>query len=149
METLERFDARRRVIEDFTSRTLAALPAEFLRLSYVASLCDSGAGRYRHDGLSALYPDAAVQEALAYCHEELFSRVLEMSLEQQEWDLRASLADTGDDFWETLARWRKGETYRGLIPDAQPAYLADLFLSNVRTLLDVLTEERATWESAA
>lgn len=148
METLERFEARRRVIEDFTSRTLSAFPAEFLRLSYVASLRCSG-GSYRHDGLTALYPDAAVQEALAYCHEELFFRILEMSLEQQEWDLRTSLADSGEDFGETLLRWRESEAYRGLVPEAQPSYLADLFLSNVRALLDVMAEERATWEPAA
>ena len=148
METLERFETRRRVIEDFTSRTLSAFPSEFLRLNYVASLRHSG-GCYRHDGLAALYPDAAVQEALAYCHEELFSRILEMSLEQQECDLHTSLADSGDGFEETLLRWKEGEAYRGMIPEDQPTYLADLFLSNVRTLLDVMAEERPTWEPAA
>lgn len=149
METLEKFETNQRVIEDFTSRTLATVPTEFARLCYLTSLRDSPCGRYVHDGLTSLYSDGAVQAALSYCHEEIFARILEMPLEQQEWDLRACLADMEGDFWETLARWRKCESYRMLVPEGQPAYLQELFASNVRTLLDVLAEEGATWRSAA
>jgi len=91
METLERFQQSSRVVEDFTRRSLAAIPSAFGRLIYVSSLRGSD-GRYRHDGLAALYADAAVQLALEDCHEELFARVLETPLSEQEWDLRISLA---------------------------------------------------------
>ncbi len=149
METLERYQSNRRVIEDFTSRTLAAIPSDFSRLLYVGSLRDAASGRYVHEGLEAMFPEGAVQEALAYCHNELFARILEMPLERQEWDLRACLAAMESEFWEIVARWRESEFYRALIPSGIPGYLQDLFASDVRALLDVLAEEHAMWRSAA
>ena len=83
METVERFQLNRRVIEDFTARTLAAIPSDYGRLLYVSSLRDLASGRYLHEGLAAIYPEQAVQQALARCHEELFARILETPLEQQ------------------------------------------------------------------
>jgi hypothetical protein len=76
VEYFERFQQSRCVIEDFTSRTLAAIPSDFGRLYYVSSLKDAAGGRYRHDGLVEVYSESSVQEALESCHEELFSRLL-------------------------------------------------------------------------
>jgi len=149
METLERHQSNRRVIEDFTSRTLAAIPSDFGRLLYVGSLRDAPSGRYVHEGLEAIYPEGAVLEALAYCHKELFARILEMPLERQEWDLRACLAAMESEFWEIVARWRESEFYRVLVPSGVPCYLGDLFASDVRALLDILAKEHAMWRSAA
>ena len=61
MESLERFQESRAVIEDFSSRTLAAIATDFARLHYVSSLKDSGSGRYEHEGLTSLYPENSVQ----------------------------------------------------------------------------------------
>lgn len=149
METLERFQQNRRVIEDFTERTLAAIPGEFARLLYVASLRDLASGRYCHEGLTAVYPEEAVQQALEHCHQELFIRILEMSLAQQEWDLRACLGSLEGNFWEVVARWRELEFYRCLVPLGIPDYLQELFRSNVRALLGLMEEERATWQRVA
>ena len=91
MESLERFQQSRAVIEDFSSQTLAAISSDFGRLYYVSSLKDSDSGRYEHDGLNSLYSENAVQAALSHCHEELFSRILETPLREQERDLRACL----------------------------------------------------------
>jgi hypothetical protein len=149
MEALESFEQNRRVIEDLTTRTLAAIPTEHGRLCYLASLCDDSAGGYRHDGLSALYPEPVVQAAVAYCHAEIFGRVLEMPLEQQEWDLRSCLSDFEGTFRKAIAHWMDEEPYSFLIPDGQPAYLRELYLSNVRTLLAMLAEELAIERAAA
>src|ERR1035437_10020065 len=96
MEPLERFHQSRSVIEDFTSRTLAAIPSDFGRLYYVSSLKDQRTGRYQHDGLMNLYSEPSVQVALTHCHEELFSRILETPLSNQERDLRNCLDTAGD-----------------------------------------------------
>jgi len=149
MQSPERYQSNRRVIEDFTSRTLAAIPSDFGRLLYVGSLRDAVSDRYIHEGLEAVYPEGAVQEALAFCHGELFARILEMPLERQEWDLRACFAAMERDFWEIVTHWRESEFYRLLIPSGVPGYLRDLFASDVRALLDLLAEEHATWQSAA
>jgi hypothetical protein len=137
METLERFRGSRRVVEDFTRRSLSALPSGYGRLIYVSSLRESG-DRYRHDGLASLYPDSAVQPALEHCHEELFSQILETPLSQQEWDLRMSLAALEGGIAANLALWRNRERYEELEPHGLPDYLYDLFASNLRLLLELI-----------
>lgn len=149
MQTLERFEPNQRIIEDVTSRTLAAIPTDYGRLLYLTSLRDLASGRYAHAGLERLYPAPAVQQALAYCHEEIYARILEASLEQQEWDLRACLTALEGDFWEIVELWREEEFYCALAPQGMPAYLKNLFCSNVRVLLDVLVQDRTIWTAAA
>jgi hypothetical protein len=149
METLERFQQNERLIEDFTSHTLAAIPSDIARLLYVSRLRDTTTGRYRHDGLAAAYSEDAVHQALAYCHEELFSKTLETSMDTQERDLRACLAGMEGNLCEIAARWRELELYRQMVPRGVPAYLGDLFHSNLRTLLELIAAQRTSLESAA
>jgi hypothetical protein len=149
VETLEGFQQNRRVIEDFTTQTLAAIPSDYARLLYISSLRDLASGRYCHEGLAAIYSQEAVQQALTHCHKELFAKILETPLEQQEWDLRACLGTVQGDFWGIVARWQELELYRVLLPTGVPGYLQDLFCSNLRALLGLLAEEHATWQPAA
>lgn len=149
METLERFQQNQQVIEDFAGKTLAAIPGGLARLLYISSLRDLASGRYRHEGLEALYPAEAVQQALLHCHEELFTKILETPLEQQEWDLRACLSTLDGDFWEVVARWQELELYRVLLPTGVPGYLQELFCANLRALLGLLAEEHASWQPVA
>jgi hypothetical protein len=149
MESLERYQQTRRVVEDVTARTLAAIPTEFGKLLYLASLRDFSSGQYLHEGLTAHYSAEAVQQALSFCHEELFLRILEMPLEQQEWDLRACVAAMEGEFWSKLRRWRETEFYRMLVPPELPGYLREVFLANVGVLLDLLLEEHARLDAGA
>jgi hypothetical protein len=149
VETLEGFQQNRRVIEDFTQRTLEGIPSGFGRLLYVASLRDLASGRYCHEGLSAIYPQEAVQQALDHCHQQLFLRILEWRLAQQEWDLRACLGSLEGEFWGVVGRWRELEFYRCLVPCGVPEYLQELFCSNLRSLLTVLEEQHPTGQPAA
>jgi len=149
MESLENYQQTRRVVEDVTARTLASIPTEFGKLLYLSSLRDFSTGDYVHDGLVARFSPGAVQQALLYCHEELFLRVLEMPLEQQEWDLRACIAGLEGEFWGKMRRWRETEFYRLLIPAESPDYLREIFLANVGALLDLVLEERAKLDPGA
>lgn len=149
METLERFQQNERLIEDFTVRTLAAIPSDMGRLLYVTLLRDASTGRYRHDGLAILYSEPAVHEALRFCHEELFSRVLENSLERQEGDLRFCLAGMEGTSKEIASHWLELQFYRVLVPLGVPVYLQDLFSSNMRWLLQLLIEPQPILETAA
>jgi hypothetical protein len=143
VESLESYQQTRRVVEDVTALTLAAIPSEFGKLLYLSSLRDLATGDYVHEGLAARYSQQAVQQALGYCHEELFLRVLEMPLEQQECDLRACIEGMEGEFWGKLRRWRETEFYRLMIPSDSPSYLREIFLANVGAVLDVVLEERA------
>ncbi len=149
MQTLEQFHQSRRVIEDFITRTLEAIASDYGRLLYVASLRDLASGRYDHAGLAATYPEGAVQQALAHCHEELFARILETPLEQQERDLRVCLGALEGDFRGVVTRWLELESFRIMLPAGVPAYLRELFCFNLRALLGLLAEEHAIWQPAA
>lgn len=142
MESLERFYQSRVVIEDFSNRTLAAIPSDFGRLSYICSLIDSRSGRYEHDGLMDIYPDSAVQAALKHCHEELFSRILEAPLEEQERDLRQCLDSGGEETLEELKRWSRDRSFRQMCPHGSPVYLQELFCSNMSALSAIYSFRR-------
>jgi hypothetical protein len=148
MRTITQLQQNRRIIQDFTMTTLAGIPGEFGRLTYIASLRDLSSGRYEHAGLAALYPDEAVQQALELCHEQLFERVLETPLARQEADLKECLERMPGELSSTLAHWRRMEAYRVLMPERAPGYLKELFCSNLRALLELLQKECSKVHSA-
>jgi len=139
MESLERFHQYQRIIDDFTSNTLLAIPSDFGRLVHIAALRDLISGQYRHDGLEALYSAPAVHEALLYCHEEIFQKILEIPLERQEILLRGWFAELQGESSEIAARWLELEVYRMLVPLGTPEYLRDLFFSNFHLLLALVS----------
>jgi hypothetical protein len=138
--TWDTFDRGRRLTEDFSSRTLAAIPSEFGRLIYMASLRDLASGRYSHEGLESQYPAAAVQEMLARSHQEICENILESPLARQEKDLASCLQGFEGEREEVVSNWRELESYRSLLPFGMPEYLRNLFCSNIRTLLSILAE---------
>jgi hypothetical protein len=142
VESLERYQQSRAVIEDFSSQTLAAISSDFGRLYYVSSLKDSDSGRYEHDGLNSLYSENAVQAALSHCHEELFSRILETPLKEQELDLRACLGSAGDQYWDVIESWRENRSFKDMCPEGLPDYLQDLFCSNMVALLAIFSSRK-------
>jgi len=81
MESLERFIQNQLVIEEYVSQWLAVIPTRFRPLSDVAMLRDVTTDRYRHPALEEVYSESTVHQALLYCHEELFQKVIEMPLE--------------------------------------------------------------------
>ena len=141
MDTLAQFQLNRRIVQDFTASALLPIENPFSRLAYLASLRDLSSNAYRHAALSAIYPQEAVQQALEYCHLEVFERILETPLAVQEQDLRAHLRRLPKGLEGTPGLWRKLEAYRAMLPAAAPQYLAELFCSNVRALLDILESE--------
>jgi hypothetical protein len=144
VESLDPLRKSRRVIEDFSSRTLAAIPSVFGRLYYVSALRDPATGRYEHEGLIDLYSEAAVQEALAHCHEELFLRILETPLSEQEADLCVCLGSSEDRFGAMVENWRRDRGFRNMCPEGIPCYLTDLFSSSLDAVLDILSADRIT-----
>jgi hypothetical protein len=147
MKTLTQLQQNRRIIQDFTTNTLAGIPSLYSRLTYVASLRDLSSGKYEHAGLSALYPEPAIQQALETCHEQVFEKILEMPLAEQEEDLRICLEAMHGGAQDTVGHWQRMEAYRVLLPEHAPDYLKDLFCSNLRALLEIFPERRSTLRS--
>jgi hypothetical protein len=144
MDTLTQLQQNRRIIHDLTLSALARISSPFSRLAYVASLRDICTNVYEHAGLAAVYPQAAVRQALEQCHQELFERILETPLVVQEEHLRAHLRTLPNGFRRTAAQWRRLEAYRTMLPADSPDYLKELFCSNVRAILEILEKEPST-----
>jgi hypothetical protein len=149
MQELSEFQQNRRVIEDFVSNSLSGIPGDISRLMHIATLRDMETGRYHHHGLEAIYTAPAVDEALRLCHEEMFEKILESTLEQQSADLRRCLAGFDGPFEEVAANWKDQQFYRFLVPPGSPDYLRDLFCSNINNLLQLIVDRRAAQGSAS
>ncbi len=122
MDTLTQLQQNRRIIHDLTVSNIST-------------------NVYEHAGLSAVYPQRAVQQALEQCHQEMFERILETPLVAQEEDLRAHLSTMPNGSRRAATQWRRLEAYRSLLPADSPEYLKELFCSNVRAILEILEKE--------
>lgn|SRR4051812_3963131 len=148
MDTLTQLQQNRRIIHDLTLSTLVRISSPFSRLAYLASLRDISTNVYEHAGLSALYPEEAVRQALEQCHQEVFERILEASLLTQEEDLRAHLRTMPNGSRDAAIQWARLDSYRALLPANSPEYLKELFCSNVRAILEILEKEPSTEQAA-
>jgi hypothetical protein len=134
----EQLRIHRQILYDLALHYLEPLNGSFARLAYLASLKNQTTKAYAHERLSALYGQEPVREALANCHEELFERLLELPLAQQEKELRqfiGSLPHGGADGVRFCQ-----ERFEDWIPAASPDYLKELFRSNLNALLGLLRE---------
>jgi len=107
-------------------------------LAYLANLRDTTTNAYAHDKLAAVYGAEPVGETLAKCHEELFERLLETPLSQQEEELRVFIGSLPEGSQEGVrVCQRRMEEW---IPTRAPDYLKELFRSNVAALLEIIRE---------
>src|SRR5271154_5039212 len=125
MKALTQLQQNGRIVEDFTQTTLEGLPGPFSRLVYLGSLRDLSTGRYEHAGLAVLYQDEAIQQTLGMCHEQIFERILESPLEEQEKDLKVCLKAMAGGLRNAIEHWGRLESYRVLLPEAAPDYLKE------------------------
>jgi hypothetical protein len=84
-----------------------------------------------------------VQAALSHCHEELFSRILETPLKDQEQDLGKCLGSAGEHYWDVIESWRENREFQNMCPEGLPGYLTDLFCSNMTALLSVFASSKS------
>jgi hypothetical protein len=134
----EELRIHRQILYDLALHYLEPLNESFARLAYLASLKSPSTNIYAHDRLSAVYGAEPVGESLAKCHEELFERLLEMPLAQQEEELSQFLVTLPEGVQEGIRRCRG--RIEDWIPLEAPDYLKELFRSNLTALLELLRE---------
>jgi len=130
----------RQILYDLALHHLEPLQGNFARLAYLAALRDSSTGIYEEKALLKAYGREPVHQALSGCHEELFERVLELPLAQQQEDLAQYLES------QTEANARNqmpGGFLESWIPCQAPEYLKELFRSNLNALFELLREKRS------
>jgi hypothetical protein len=128
--------------EDLLHRTLASIPSDLARLIYLASTRDYNTGAYHHEGLSVRHAPAEARDALKTAHQEVFSKLAMLSLEQLADELALYIRISREQPTGLLRTWQQLEPYRVAVPmEADPA-LVRLFLSNIRLALEVLKHRR-------
>ena len=133
----EQLRIHRQILYDLALHYLEPLNGSFSRLAYLASLKNPPSQTYVHERLAAVYGPEPVNEALTKCHEELFERLLEMPLAQQEEELRrfvGTLPEGSQEEGIQICRKR----IEDWIPSEAPSYLKELFRSNLIALLELL-----------
>ena len=125
-------------VNDLRNRTLSRLPGDFSRLVYLASSRDCNSGRYYHDGLEFHFSQNVASKAMAFCHREIFDRLVYASLEELIEELRNYISSTDERPEEFLKSWKHLRSYRVTIPSECDELEADVFLSNVKMALAIL-----------
>lgn len=134
----EQLRIHRQILYDLALHYLEPLNGSFSRLAYLASLKQPSSQTYAHHRLAAVYGPKPVNESLANCHEELFERLLEMPLAQQEEELRQFVGTLPEGREEGIQICQK--RIEDWIPLKAPDYLKELFRSNLTALLALLRE---------
>lgn len=135
---LHQLQLHRQILFNLTTHYLEPLNGIFERLTYLAGLRDAATGIYRHDRLGVVYGEQAVNEALTKSHEELFERLLELPLVQQEQELLTCLKSWPGGKEEALRYFE--DTIQEWIPAEAPSYLKELFCSNLRALHELQSQ---------
>jgi len=136
---LHQLQINRQVTFHLATDYLEPLGGNFERLAYLAGLQDTETGMYRQARLEAVYGAQPVNEVVEKSHEELFERILETPLIQQEADLRAFLQAQPGGMEEAVKHLAdRIETW---IPGRSPDYLKDLFRSNLEALRELIQEQ--------
>lgn len=136
---LHQLHINRQVTFHLANDYLEPLGGNFERLAYLAGLQDRSTGLYRQDRLEAVYGAQPVNEVAQKSHEELFERILETPLIQQEDDLRTFLQAQPGGIEEAVRHFAdRIETW---IPGRSPDYLKDLFRSNLEALRELIQEQ--------
>ena len=139
------------VYQDFLRRSLSRINGDLARLIYLASTRDYNTGKYHHDGLAAQFDPEIACQALELAHREIFHRVAARSLEELVAEVELYINASRQSREEVLEVWQKLEPYRVALPVDVNAAVAQLFVSNVRLALAILTrrQEQEAMEARA
>jgi hypothetical protein len=126
---------------DLWRHTLSQIPSLFGRIVYLASLRNSNTGSYEHHGLALVFGDEEADRTLRDSHEKAFAEWLVYGLEHQKADLDLYLSSLSASKRSLLAIWQRLMPYRNLVPASARAAEKTLYLSDLETILGLLTNE--------
>jgi len=131
----------RQILYDLALHHLEPLPGNFSRLAYLAGLRNPSTGNYEEEDLCKAYRQEPVHQALTDCHEELFERVLELPLAQQQQELSRHLESQREGI--PIGSQQCKALLESWIPQQAPDYLKELFRSNFQVLCELLYVQKA------
>lgn len=131
--------ARVGCLERYIARALGSVETVFEQLIFLGSLRDAYTGRYLHEGWQQTASAEDVHQGLLRAHQASFEAVLRVSLPELSKQLRLHFHSAGQCERETSALWLEAEPFRDLVPQGCPQVLRELFISQVRAALEVLS----------
>jgi hypothetical protein len=129
-------------VQNLQRHSLAQLPGSVSKLIFLASTRDYNTGRYYHDGLASQFSEKIAAQALAACHQDVFSELVYSPLDNLVRELDAYFASLPAKRKELLAAWKKLEPYRVIVPAAADSLSSQLFYSNIKIALAILSSHQ-------
>ncbi len=121
---------------------LADLPNDLTRLVYLASLRDCNTGHYFHAQVSRQHDSTSASQALRFCHEEVFARLVATPLAEYVTQLNGYICYTHAGQARVIDTWKSLPAYRAAVPLAAPALDAEFFFGSVEAALSILDARR-------
>ncbi len=130
--------AHTKVLEDLWRNTISAIPSDLGKLVYLASLRDPNSGCYHHYGLETIYSPEQSDRALRQSHLELFYGWLKKPLAEQKEDLEHYFRTVEGELGTILENWKILEPYRGYAPLEADGAGRQLFVDDLRLIVDLM-----------
>jgi hypothetical protein len=121
--------------------SLCEIPTFFGRLVFLNSCRDVNTGQYEYFSLSQDFGDDAANDALEAAHVDTYRKWLRMNLEEQKADLVLYLFSLAADRKQILSSWIYTTPYMSIIPARVKGPEREIFVSDIRALLNLLRNE--------
>jgi hypothetical protein len=121
------------------ARAVCSADTVFDQLIFLGSLRDAYTGRYLHEGWVRVASPEEIHRQLGRAHQSSFESVVKLSIVELSKQLRFHFQSIGRSERETSLLWLEAEPFRDLIPPGCSAVLRELFISQVKTALEVLS----------
>jgi len=117
---------------------LKALPNDLSRMIYVATMRDNNSGHYYYPELTRKFSTAVVDRAMLACHNQLFDRVVQLSLEDLTESLDVYMLSTHVLKARVIQSWKKLRAYRATIPIDSDPISAEVFFMKIEVAVAIL-----------
>jgi hypothetical protein len=108
---------------------------------YLSSLRNPNTDTYEHHGFRQMFGSEESDRALRESHANAFGEWLGYSLEQQKADLDLYISGLENNKKVIIEAWLKLTPYRHLIPGSARRGERQVYLADLRALLDLLSRE--------
>lgn len=125
-------------LERYIANAVSSADTVFDQLIFLGSLRDTYTGRYLHEGWMRVASPDEIHQGLLHAHQLRFESVLRFSVVELSKHLRLHFQSVGRPERETSLLWLEAEPFRTLIPQGCSPVLREIFVSQVRTALEVL-----------
>jgi hypothetical protein len=135
-------------IKRYVAQAVDSATSLFERLVFLGSLRDAYTGRYLREGWDRVVSADEIHSVLRDCHQAMFLSVLRLPLVELSKQLRYHFQTLCQPERQTAFLWLEVEPFRDLIPQGCSSLFRELFISQIRTALEVLCDA-PDWEQLA